>query len=94
MKQISEDESGRATLERAPSADPECAQAESVFSEGKSGVTAADTAAFVPSLRASRRVILFAIKFLMVLLRLGLLLPREHFDGKHPVKRPLYFEAL
>jgi len=52
-------------FEDAASADPECAQEESVFSEGRSGVTAADTAAFVPSLSASRRVILFVIKYLI-----------------------------
>src|ERR1700674_135192 len=94
MKQISEDELGGATLEGAASADPEGAQSESVFSESKSGVTAADTAAFVPSLSASRRVILFAIKCLMVLLSIGLRLPRKRFRPEHPVKRTLYFQAL
>jgi hypothetical protein len=82
MKQISADESGGATFEGAAFADAECAQAESVFSEGKRGVTAADTAAFVPSLSASRRVILLVIRYLIDFYRQGL--AQRTRDGAWP----------
>ena len=68
-KHISDDESGGATAADAVSAGPVDAPARTVASKDKSGVTADETATFVPNLSASRRVILLLICFLTTVSR-------------------------